>query len=258
MPRRFIYALTAGLLSSGAPAGLLGIRLAKNTTEPVSLHQVKAELDGDRPTYAYIGGATAVIFTLFGYLLGRQSDRLAQLSESDQLTGLLNAKGFSKRLQAEVKRSIRYRVPLTLLFLDLDGLKGINDRHGHRAGSAALRQIARAIRPELRATDVAARWGGDEFTILAPNTNADAGAAFAERIRARIAAQVAPWPLTASIGVATVDDDEAAGRRTDPTALMRAADGALYEAKKRGKNTVVLAEPSALERRPNNSELLHL
>ena len=233
-----MYALTAGLLSSGAPVGLLGIRLAKTADESVSLNHVRSELAADRAAYLYVGGATAIIFALFGYVLGLQADRLAELSETDALTGLFNARGFSARLRAEIRRSKRYRAPLTLLFLDLDGLKAINDRYGHRAGSAALRQIARVIRSELRDPDVAARWGGDEFTILAPNTASDAALAFAERIRGRIAAQVAPWPLTASIGVATVKTDEV---RVDPATLMRAADTALYEAKKRGKNAVVAA-----------------
>jgi diguanylate cyclase (GGDEF)-like protein len=257
MPRPLKYALTAGLLSSGAPAGLLGIRLARAADEPVSLRQVQAEFAADRATYLYVGGATAVIFALFGYILGRQADSLANLSRTDALTGLLNPRGFGVQLRTELKRSKRNHTPLTLLFLDLDGLKAINDRHGHRAGSAALRQIARVIRSELRATDVAARWGGDEFTILAPNTAGTAAVAFAERIRRRIAAQVGPLALTASIGVATLEGDEE-GKRSEATALMRAADAALYEAKKRGKNTVVVADRAPLVRRPVNTQLLHL
>ncbi len=251
-----MYALTAGLLSSGAPVGLLGLRLAKGADEPVSLNHVRAEFAADRATYAYIGGATAIIFAIFGYVLGRQTDKLAELSETDALTGLLNARGFYKRLRAEIRRSKRYRAPLTVLFLDLDGLKGINDRYGHRAGSAALRQTARVIRAELRDADVAARWGGDEFTILAPNTSFEAAPGIAERIRGRIAAQVARWPMTASIGVATAEPDD---QRTTSATLMRAADTALYEAKRRGKNTVIVAERSfnSSVRRTNDIQLLH-
>ena len=122
--------------------------------------------------------------------------------------------------------------------------QGQSDRHGHRAGSAALRQVARVVRSELRESDVGARWGGDEFTILAPNTAPAAALALAERIRSRIAAQVAPWPLTASIGLVTADGDEKK-MRTDSASLLRAADKAMYEAKKRGKNAVVAADPPA-------------
>jgi diguanylate cyclase (GGDEF)-like protein len=239
MQRRFTYALTAGLLSSGAPAGLLGRSLKNKSADPVSLRQVKTEVAADPVTYAYVG-ATAIIFALFGYVLGRQADQLAALSETDSLTGLLNARGFTARLRAEIKRSMRYREPLTLLFLDLDGLKRINDRDGHRAGSTALREVGGVIHTSLRESDIAARWGGDEFTILAPNTSREAGFTLAERMRGEIAGHVSTWPLTASIGVATHEADED-GMPADSAALMRAADTAMYEAKKRGKNTVVAA-----------------
>ena len=237
MQRSISYALTAGVLSSGAPAGLLGIRLAKAPADSVSLRQVHDEFVTDRAVYVYVGGATAVIFTLFGYILGRQADRLAALSETDALTGLFNSRGFSARLNAEVRRSRRYREPLSLLFLDLDGLKGINDCYGHRAGSETLRRVAHLIRSQLRETDAAARWGGDEFTILTPNTGRDVALTLAERIRRRVAGSAAEWPLTASIGVATLTSDDAT--HGDSAALMRSADAAMYMAKNAGKNTVV-------------------
>ena len=235
MRRRFSYALTAGVLSSGAPAGLLGIRLAHSETDEVSLRKVRDEIAADRAAYMYVGFATAFIFALFGYILGRHADQLAELSETDPLTELLNARGFASRLQAETRRSKRYREPLSLLFLDLDGLKEVNDRHGHRAGSDALRDVGGLIRAELRVTDTAARWGGDEFTIIAPNaTKADA-VTLAERIRTTIALHA---PMTASIGIATLDSEDA-GTPLDAQALLREADAAMYDAKRRGKNTVV-------------------
>ncbi len=228
MRRRFSYALTAGVLSSGAPAGLLGVRLARNPRE-------------DRAAYLYIGAATAVIFAVFGYFLGRQADHLAQLSETDPLTDLLNARGFSSRLQTETKRARRYRQPLSLLFLDIDGLKNINDRYGHRAGSDAIRLVAAVIQAELRETDTAARWGGDELTILATNARSAAALTFAERIRARIAELRADWPLTVSIGVATLETDGSFTPEDGP-ALLRAADTAMYHAKRCGKNAVAAAD----------------
>ena len=240
MRRRFSYALTAGVLSSGAPAGLLGIRLARREDE-MSLQRVRSEISADRAAYVYIGGATALIFALFGYILGRHADELAELSETDSLTLLLNARGYASRLRAEIRRAKRYREPLSVLFLDVDGLKDINDRHGHRAGSEALREVAGVIRAELRATDTGARWGGDEFTIIAPNTRRDEAVTFAERIRGRIARHEAPWPMTASIGIATLDGEDAR-MRVDAHALLRDADAAMYEAKRRGKNTVVAVQ----------------
>lgn len=240
MRRRYTYALTAGVLSSGAPAGLLGIRLARREDE-VSLQKVRSEIAADGAAYVYVGGATALIFAMFGYILGRHADALAELSETDALTRLLNARGFARRIQSEIKRSKRYREPLSVLFLDLDGLKDINDRHGHRAGSDALREVAKVIRGELRESDSGARWGGDEFTILAPNTEIGAAVSFAERIRFRIAEHVADWPLTASIGIASLENGDGS-EPPDASALMRAADDAMYEAKRRGKNTVVAAQ----------------
>jgi diguanylate cyclase (GGDEF)-like protein len=236
--------LTAGVLSSGAPAGLLGVRLAKSPGDGVSLRQLRRELKSDRAAYLYIGGATAVIFAVFGYFLGRQADRLAQLSETDPLTDLLNARGFSGRLSAEIKRARRYHQPLSLLFLDLDGVKNINDRYGHRAGSDAIREAAAVIREELRDTDTGARWGGDEFTILAPNTASAAALTFAERIRARVAEPRAEYPLTVSVGVATLDAD-GSGMPEDASALLRAADLAMYHAKRCGKNAVVASDMRA-------------
>ena len=141
--------------------------------------------------------------------LGATPTQLSELSETDALTRLLNARGFAARLQAETRRSKRYREPLSLLFLDLDGLKEINDRYGHRAGSETLRHVGRLIRAELRETDTGARWGGDEFTIIAPNTDKAEAVTFAERIRSRIASHSAGWPMTASIGIATLDGENA-------------------------------------------------
>lgn len=107
MRRRFRYALTAGFLSSGAPAGLLGIRLAERRDDSVSLQDVRDEIATDRAAYMYIGGATALIFALFGYILCRQADQLANLSETDALTELLNARGFSSRFRIELQRARR-------------------------------------------------------------------------------------------------------------------------------------------------------
>lgn len=236
MRRRFSYALTAGVLSSSAPAGLLGIRLARRRAH-ASARRIGKEIAADRAAYIYAGGATAIISALFGYVLGRHADELAELSETDPLTNLLNPRGFTAHLHVEIKRAMRYREPLSLLFLDLDGLKAINDRYGHRAGSQALREAASVIRAELRETDSGARWGGDEFTILAPRTETDKAIAFAERIRVRIAEHHADWPMTVSIGIATLNHGEEGP--ADAHGLLRDADRAMYEAKRRGRNTVV-------------------
>ncbi len=237
MLRRHAYALLGVVLSAGAPLGLLVIHRLQHATATGWLAHARQELGADPGTYAYVAISTAMAFAVFGFLMGRQADRLAELSESDPLTGLRNTRGFSNRLNDEVTRFSRYHEPLALLFVDLDGLKQINDRYGHRAGDAALRRVAHAIRAELRRTDTGARWGGDEFAILAPNTPAPAASALAERIRALVARQDVPWRLTASIGLASVDATQA-DQAIDPGTLMQMADAALYEAKRHGGNRV--------------------
>jgi diguanylate cyclase (GGDEF)-like protein len=233
------------LLSAGAPAGLLGMRLARRERRPgpVSLRGAVRELAAaDSAGYIYTGASTAVAFVLFGYVLGRQADRLAALSETDALTGLTNARGLFDRLDIELARSRRYREPLALLLVDLDGLKDINDRYGHRAGDEAIRSLADVIRSQLRETDVGARWGGDEFAILAPRTSEAAALALAERIRA-LSPPRSVYRLSGSVGVAAIDPKTDV-QLVDSAALMRAADVAMYQAKRGGKNRVATASPS--------------
>ena len=246
MDRRFAYACAGGFLSAGAPLGLLAVRLARHRRGggSMSLGGAIREVSTDPPDYVYVGTSTALAFTLFGYVLGRQADRLAELSHTDALTGLSNARGLFDRLDAELARSVRYREPLALLLVDLDGLKGINDRYGHRAGDEAIRSLADVIRSQLRQSDIGARWGGDEFAVLAPNTSEAAALALAERIRASIPEQGARWTLSGSVGVATIDP-KTDGKIVDSATLMRAADAAMYEAKRRGRNRVVVASSDA-------------
>ena len=196
-----------------------------------------------RFSYALTSGLiSATVFGGVGYLLGRKADELAERAETDALTTLYNARGFEARLSAEIARTARYHTPLSLLLIDLDRLKAINDRHGHFAGQAALREVASAIRTELRASDVAARWGGDEFSVIAPNTSQGAAWVMAERIRHAIGHAKMKWPLTASIGITTLDGLETECD-VDVETLMRSADAALYEAKHRGRNRVAMARP---------------
>ena len=244
MRRRFAYACAGGLVSAGAPVGLLAARLAHHASGPrsVSVRAAVRELGADRPGFIYVATTTALAFALFGYVLGRQADQLTELSETDSLTGLWNARGLFRRLDTELARSRRYREPFALLLLDLDGLKNINDRYGHDAGDEALRGLAEAIRSELREADVPARWGGDEFALLAPNTSSVAAIALAERIRSLIPQRSVQYPLTGSVGVAAIDP-AAGGEFVDAAVLMRTADAAMYEAKRRGRNRVVMALP---------------
>ena len=227
------YAAVGALLAVGAPTGLLIVR------EMYAPRPIASELSTERIAYLYVLIATAVVLAGLGFLLGRQADRLEALSETDALTGLANRRAFRRRLKDEFARSRRYRAPVSLLMVDIDGLKRINDAEGHIVGDRIIRAVAEAIGRGLRESDFGARWGGDEFAILAPNTSAHAAHTSAQRLVARAAehrdAHVRR-AITVSVGVATYDPAE--NKYADVDALVRAADEALYRAKAAGRNRV--------------------
>jgi diguanylate cyclase (GGDEF)-like protein len=149
-------------------------------------------------------------------------------------------------LRRETKRASRSGRPLSLLFLDLDGFKSVNDTYGHLFGSRALVEAAAIIRRSARETDVVARFGGDEFALILPDTGGEGAYAVGERIRERIAEFVfltgdsLKVHLTASVGVATLPDVANSAEE-----LVQAADGAMYQVKDRGKNGIQAAgEPA--------------
>jgi diguanylate cyclase (GGDEF)-like protein len=166
-----------------------------------------------------------------------ENARHYQLATVDQLTGLYLRHHFMQRLADERARSQRYRTPFGVLMMDLDTFKEVNDRHGHNIGDLFLRHSADAIRQSLRGSDIACRWGGDEFCVLLPQTEVEAARATAERIRKGIEA-LSPTLIgiraTASVGVATYPTD------FDGTVedLVKRADQALYRAKREGKDRV--------------------
>jgi diguanylate cyclase (GGDEF)-like protein len=154
---------------------------------------------------------------------------------TDPLTGLANYRSLSQGLAREIERSRRYGQPLSLLTLDLDHLKAINDAHGHDAGNEAIQLVARALKGAVRSFELVARQGGDEFAVLLPNTTGSDARLLAERLRGEIAAQeVRGEKLSASIGVASRDSSA----DLDTTALVKASDEALYRAKRAGRDRV--------------------
>src|SRR2546421_122624 len=174
--------------------------------------------------------------------LTAQKEHFRALAQTDGLTGLPNFRSFHARLQEEVSRAHRYRHPLACAMVDLDGLKEINDKLGHAAGNRAIVALADAVREELRDTDFAARYGGDEFVVLLPQTSATAAGLFAERLRRRLleGSQAAGPPGRASIGVAALSPDEV-GAPEAAEDLLRRADEALYKAKRSGRDRVEVA-----------------
>jgi diguanylate cyclase (GGDEF)-like protein len=172
--------------------------------------------------------------------------RTEALSVTDDLTQLYNSRYLGQVLRRETKRASRSGRPLSLLFLDLDGFKSVNDSHGHLFGSRALVEAAAVIRGSARETDVVARFGGDEFALVLPDTGNDGALAVGERIRERIAEHAflagegLNMYLTVSVGVATLPD---AAESADE--LLRAADSAMYQVKARGKNGIQAAAAPA-------------
>jgi diguanylate cyclase (GGDEF)-like protein len=170
-------------------------------------------------------------------------DRAEALAVTDDLTRLYNSRYLDLILRRETKRSSRSGKPVSVLFIDLDGFKQVNDTHGHQAGGRALVEAAAVMRGCARESDVVARFGGDEFALILPDTGREGAVAVAERIRGRIAAFRFLEPdglvvhLTASIGVATLPD--VAGSAEE---LIRAADTAMYQVKARGKDGIHVAE----------------
>ena len=165
------------------------------------------------------------------------------LSVTDDLTRLYNSRYLNLALRRETKRATRSARPLSLLFLDLDGFKQVNDAYGHLAGSKALVEAAVVIQGCSRETDVVARFGGDEFSLILPDTGREGAVAVAERIGERLrtgrflTSDGLSVHLTASIGVATLPD--VAGSAEE---LIREADKAMYLVKARGKNGIHVAQ----------------
>jgi diguanylate cyclase (GGDEF)-like protein len=154
------------------------------------------------------------------------------------LTGLANYRCFAQNLEREVERSRRYGQPLSLITLDLDHMKAINDEHGHDAGDDAIRLIAKVLTDAVRSFELVARQGGDEFAIILPDTGASDARRLADRLHEAVRAHaVMGLKLSASIGLASWQDGDGE-RQVEASALLKASDEALYRAKRGGRNRV--------------------
>ncbi len=176
-------------------------------------------------------------------IVGREQrharEEALRLSRFDSLTGLHSRAYFLAEIEQEILRASRSARPFALLMFDLDGLKAANDRFGHASGDALLRAVAETLRGDIRITDIAARYGGDEFVLLLPETDLNGAMLVADKVRVDIGRLALPNDglvirTSASIGLVTFPDD---GRTS--TELMRRADLAMYEAKRRGRDQVV-------------------
>ena len=168
--------------------------------------------------------------------------QLKETSFKDEVTGLYNRRFFSLRLEEELSRYRRFNHPVSVVLLDLDGFKAVNDSLGHAVGDDTLRDVAQILMKHSRGINVVSRYGGDEFAVLLVETSKAGARLYADRIREVVAKY--PFPhgkiLTASFGVASLPDDEA----DTAEGLFRSADEALYAAKRAGKNQVAAAAGS--------------
>ena len=164
--------------------------------------------------------------------------RITLLSQTDDLTGLLNMRAFNRILEKEIARVTRYAHPFTVIMIDVDGLKGINDQYGHTTGSRLITTIAQSIKDSVRNTDVLARYGGDEFVVLMSHTSTDHAHMAAERIRTAIHNTAFDMKgnrisTTVSVGIASFPDGV-----TEATEVLDKADIALYKSKQSGRDRV--------------------
>lgn len=187
------------------------------------------------------------IYLLIVYFLGRldakqalilqQNARFEHLSVTDPLTGIHNRRGFQQRLEQEMSRAARYGLPLGLILFDIDFFKRVNDRLGHAAGDRLLQELAARVGTAMRAADVFGRWGGEEFIVMAPQTDADEAFRLAEKIRLDCAGTelLADTPCTISLGVTAYRP----GERVED--FIARADAALYQSKRDGRNRTTAA-----------------
>jgi diguanylate cyclase (GGDEF)-like protein len=189
--------------------------------------------DARIPTSTVRALAQASMHTALALRNARLLGENERLATRDSLTGLANRRLFDESLQREVARAQRLDTPLSLLVLDVDHFKQVNDTYGHQTGDTVLREVADALVSNTKNYDVAARYGGDEFVVLLPGCSREDAVRVAERVRHGVANAVGEAPVTISAGVATVPDNA-----SDAERLMAAADAALYDAKRTGRDRV--------------------
>jgi len=189
------------------------------------------------------------LIELFSQLVGasigniKLFEKIQRQATTDGLTTLANHKTFYEILERELWRSRRYGGQISLIMIDIDNLKKINDTYGHRAGDKVIREVSRKIKDCIRQIDTAARYGGDEFAVILPNTSLADAVVVAERMVDVVAHSPATWKkeqiaLSISVGLGQYDAD------TNPQDITSGSDRALYTAKQEGKNTVRIFEPS--------------
>jgi diguanylate cyclase (GGDEF)-like protein len=236
----FVFAVGLGI------AITVGMALARSVLTPLRTLERGAERFGAGDLSSRVQpighdelAQLAGTFNAMADKLAQSQALLRELSTRDSLTGLVNYRELHRQLADEMDRSRRYGRPFSLVMLDIDHFKSINDHYGHMAGDKALRALAALIRGEVRPTDVVARYGGEEFVLVLPETAGPGAVTLAERLRVRVAGHALAVTadhtisMTVSIGVASYPDGANSVQK-----LLSAADQALYAAKSAGRNRV--------------------
>ena len=206
----------------------------------INIHQLS---DGDK---IQVGSTTILKFTFHDSLDESFQRQMYESALRDGLTKIFNKKYFLDRLESEFAYAVRHRTPLSLVMFDIDHFKKINDTHGHLAGDYALSTLAKVVSDTIRQEDVFARYGGEEFAVICRGIDLTGAVAFGERIRRCVDGQAFIYngvdiKVTVSVGVAAVAD---VGMK-EPSELIGAADDALYQAKRQGRNRVISGNAAA-------------
>jgi diguanylate cyclase (GGDEF)-like protein len=238
---RIIYPVVGVLLGILVPIGAFVIRYAFIPDVHAS---PRIDLDVHGFFYLYELVGSCGLFAVAGWIAGIRAEQLREaesfyhaLSEHDSLTGLFNARAFRNRYGRLLERAARTGSPLSLLLIDVDQLKMVNDMYGHAVGNKVLMHVATALREAKRAEDSAARWGGDEFAILLEGADGDAAKRVAENVLERVKLKTAPYTrgvnVTVTVGACT------AMHLTPESDLFTAADRALYQGKSEGRDRLI-------------------
>lgn len=245
LPYYLLYPALGAAFGLGSPIGAFILRYW--LANPVLIRPwARAEFQYNFLFYAYMGLGTIVAFITFGWLVGVRSERqrfsndllAARIDElhlksvTDALTGAFTYGYLYEVLEIEIQRTLTDGAPLSLMLLDIDDFKRINDSHGHLFGDRVIKETAETISAHIRSHDILGRYGGDEFVIVMPGCDAETAKHIAERVRAGIAKN--GYMTTVSIGVMTF----AAGKEHKPSDLLHEADMNLYQAKHDGRNCV--------------------
>lgn len=237
-------------------AAVTAISIAASVAIGLVVHYLVLGIEMPASAWALTIGCPALIAPIMSYgsfslalKLDQAHEQLRILSITDPLTGAANRRHFMDRLQAEVERSLRERAPFSVALIDIDNFKSVNDLHGHLAGDEVLRRLAQACMAQVRDGDTFARFGGEEFAVLLPQTGIEQAMQWLERLRFQVSELRVELPavqigVTVSIGVAS-PAVAAAPAGTELNAALRLADEALYRAKREGKNRVALTAVAA-------------